>query len=151
VNRNVDFIDQKGFFFFYALLILFFRLLFGVFYHVLIPKFVPFTWTSINILHSIVSFFIVHWVRGTPYSTTYEQGKYDNDTFWEQIDGGVQWTKTRKIFILIPVVVFLLAAYEIEWETHKGALLINAIALGMGIVPKLPLLHHVRLFGINKD
>ena len=48
-----------------------------------------------------VTFYLLHWKKGSP--VYYDQGKYDHLTFWEQIDGGSQFTDTKKFFTIIPV------------------------------------------------
>ena len=48
-----------------------------------------------------VSFYLLHWKKGTP--VYYDQGKYDHLTFWEQIDGGSQFTSNKKFFTIIPI------------------------------------------------
>ncbi len=41
--------------------------------------------------------------RGTP---DYDE-KYDRLTFWEQLDGGTQYTLNKKFLTIIPIVLFL--------------------------------------------
>jgi hypothetical protein len=150
-NRNTEFVGERGFWVYYACMVLAARILMGILLHIfpLAPTY--FAWSYVHIFHTIVSFYLLHWVRGTPFSTTYEQGKYDPDTFWEQIDEGRQFTTNRKVFTAIPIILFLLAAYDIKWEHHSTLLFVDSIFLALSVVPKLPALDHVRIFGINKD
>jgi len=60
-------------------------------------------WTYVNIIHNAVTFYLLHWKKGSP--VYYDQGKYDHLTFWEQIDGGSQFTDTKKFFTIIPVAI----------------------------------------------
>ena len=48
---------------------------------------------------------MLHWRRGTP--DTNDAGVFDQKTFWEQIDDGVQWTRTRKLFMILPVLMYV--------------------------------------------
>ena len=52
------------------------------------------------VVDSQITFWALHWNRGSPVWT--DQGEYIENTVWEQIDNGVPWTLTRKIFIVIP-------------------------------------------------
>lgn len=77
-----------------------------------------------------------------------DQGKYDSLTFWEQIDSEVQGTGTRKFFMLVPVVLFLLASHGSEYD--RQPLGINLGVLIVLLVAKSSSMHRVRIFGINK-
>jgi hypothetical protein len=46
---------------------------------------------------------MLHWVKGAPDDST--QGVYNGLTLYEQIDGGVPWTDTKKFLILIPTIL----------------------------------------------
>lgn len=50
-----------------------------------------------------ISFIGLHWNRGSPFWE--DQGAHIEETVWEQIDNGVPWTRTRKYFMLVPVVL----------------------------------------------
>ena len=76
------------------------------------------------------------------------QGKYDKLTFWEQFDDGVQNTGTRKFFLAVPVITFLLATHGTDYR--RQPLFLNLVALVVPVVSKFPALHKVRIFGINK-
>ncbi|KAF6036429.1 ORMDL3 [Bugula neritina] len=69
-------------------------------------------------------------------------------TQWEQLDYGKQFTGTKKFLTVVPVVLFILTGIYTMYDTVH--FLINAITLGFVLVPKLPQLHQVRLFNINK-
>jgi hypothetical protein len=88
-------------------------------------------------------------MKGTPFQLAEDQGRYDQDTFWEQIDHGRQGTLNRRVFTTIPVVIFLIASYENHWET--SATILNLIFLAIAIVPKFDAMDHVRIGGINED
>lgn len=52
-----------------------------------------------------MTFFFFHWLMGTPFDTN--QNEYANQTLWEQIDQGEQFTRTRKFLIAFPVLLYL--------------------------------------------
>ena len=76
------------------------------------------------------------------------QGKYDNLTFWEQLDDGVQNTNTRKFLTIVPVALFLLATHGTDYRRQPLGL--NLIVLLVLVIAKFPAMHKVRIFGINK-
>jgi len=45
-----------------------------------------------------------HWTLGTPFDEI-NQGKYSNKTFWEQLDGGLQFSPTRKFLTTVPFIL----------------------------------------------
>jgi hypothetical protein len=49
--------------------------------------------------------------RGTP---DYDE-KYDRLTFWEQLDGGTQYTLNKKFLTIIPIVLFLFTISNCAW------------------------------------
>lgn len=154
-NRNTQPIGQRGFWLYYALLLLAVRIFIGTLIHFIThttsnKHYIQYSWSITHILHSLITFYIMHWKKGTPYESQYNnQGEYDRDTYWEQIDQGKQYTNTKKIFMLVPVVLFLLSAYETQWRNE--IMMIDFIFLFLGVIPKLPIMDHVRLGGINKD
>ncbi|ORZ01338.1 ORMDL family [Syncephalastrum racemosum] len=87
-----------------------------------------------------------HWVQGIPFENN--QGAYDGLTLWEQIDGGVQFTATRKFFTAVPIALFLLSTHYTHYDMFQFG--INFTALLVVLVAKLPVMHRVRIFGINK-
>jgi len=75
------------------------------------------------------------------------QGKYDNLTFWEQLDDGLQYSTTRKFLTAVPVVLFLLASHSTEYARQPLAL--NLIAVLVMVIAKLPVMDRVRILGMN--
>jgi len=142
-NKNVSFINARGFWLFYAFLILILRLAFW-----LIPI-VPQTHATsiIHIIHAVLSFRLLHWNRGS--IVVEDTGEYEELTFWEQIDEGTQFTGNRKLFTLIPIFLFLWAEYESGWQVEM--LVINSIALAILLIGKSPYMHRVRILGINSS
>lgn len=107
----------------------------------------PVAWTLTNLIHNACGFYLMHIIKGAPWETS-DQGKARSQTYWEQIDDGVQLTATRKFLTMVPIVLFLLASFYTKYDpTH---FIINLAAMLLVLIPKLPQLHGVRLFGINK-
>lgn len=56
-----------------------------------------------------------------------DQGAYNNDTFWEQLDDGVPWTRAKKILLIIPVIMCVIggrrvAALSVARDKHPAGL-----------------------------
>jgi len=104
-------------------------------------------WTYVNVVHGFVSFLALHWIKGSPESDLISHGDYQEMTFYEQLDDGRPWTKSKKLLMLFPTLIFALASTSSNYDTEL--LLINLpiwITLMLG---KLPEFHLVRIFGIN--
>lgn len=139
-NVNVSFLDSRGFWVFYGMVI-------GVFQFFLWMLQVPSTLSAsiIHLLHTILTFRLLHWNKGSVALQDY--GVYDDLTFWEQIDDGKQYTVTRKLMTIVPVLIFLWASYESSWKLEF--LVINSIALVIILLAKTPYMYRVRILGIN--
>ena len=72
--------------------------------------------TYLNIMHSVVTFYLFHWKKGSPVQA--DQGDYDSLTWWEQMDGEVQNTSNRKFFTSVPAALFLLAAHVNQYRSN---------------------------------
>lgn len=68
-------------------------------------------------------------------------GKYDKLTFWEQVDGGVYATGNRRLFMVMPVVLFVLATHGTDFR--KQPLGLNLAVVLLCVIAKLPALHKV--------
>lgn len=116
LNANVDWLHEKAFWTFYGIFVTLLYLIFTNFAQS------GFAWTYVHISHAVVStadvlafsptclhaavhsqvtFYFMHWKKGSPVPD--EDGKYDRLTFWEQVDGGSQYTYNRKVFTVIPI------------------------------------------------
>jgi hypothetical protein len=104
-------------------------------------------WTYVHLVHGVVTYYLFHWVKGTPFAEE-NAGKYERLTFWEQVDSGVYATRTRKLLTLVPVVLFVLATHGTDFR--KQPLGLNLVVVVVLLVAKLPMLHKVRFFGINR-
>lgn len=89
----------------------------------------------------------LHAVKGTPFETP-DQGKARLLTHWEQLDYGVQFTSSRKFFTISPIILYFLASFYTKYDTTH--FILNTASLLSVLIPKMPQLHGVRIFGINK-
>merc|ERR1719247_400192 len=92
--------------------------------------------TWLNIVHALCTFpaFHVFKIQRFDKQNIYD-GEAEPQTYWEQIDNGKQWTKTRKALLVAPVVLYLLATNSTDFE--RQPLLINLLAMLASVVPKL--------------
>lgn len=140
LNKNVNWISSPGAWVFYMSLILLGWLSLSL----VVDS--GTAWTYIHLLHGLVTYYLLHWNKGSPVEM--DQGKYDSQTFWEQLDDGVQYTPNRKFFTAVPVVLFLLATHGSDFR--KQPLGLNLIVLAVLLIAKFPGMHRVRILGINK-
>ncbi|XP_064831911.1 ORM1-like protein 1 isoform X1 [Oncorhynchus masou masou] len=143
VNPNTRVMNSRGIWLTYALGV-------GMLHIVLlsIPFFsVPVVWTLTNVIHNFGMYVFMHAVKGTPFETP-DQGKARLLTHWEQLDYGVQFTSSRKFFTISPIILYFLASFYTKYDTTH--FVINTASLLSVLIPKLPQLHGVRIFGINK-
>jgi hypothetical protein len=140
INKNVNWLSAPGAWTFIVSLITLLWLLLSV---VVEPGL---AWTYVHLIHGVASYFMLHWMKGSPIDT--DQGRYDRLTFWEQLDDGVQYTKTRKFFTVLPLVLFLLATHGTDYR--KQPLGLNLLVIVVLMLAKFPCMDKVRIFGINK-
>lgn len=107
-------------------------------------------WDATVLAHFALTFPLLHWVKGSPVGA--DQGAYDALTFWEQMDGGLQLTRTKKFFTAVPLAMALPCcspgAGAAGWAGRPLAPLALA-ATAVLVVAKAPWMHKVRIFGIN--
>ncbi|XP_047233999.1 ORM1-like protein 3 [Girardinichthys multiradiatus] len=108
---------------------------------------VPVVWTLTNLIHNLCMYLLLHTVKGTPFETP-DQGKARLLTHWEQMDYGVQFTASRKFLTIIPIVLYILTSFYTKYD--RVHFIVNTVSLLTVLIPKLPQLHGVRIFGINK-
>ena len=46
-----------------------------------------------------------HWSKGAPFTGS-DQDKYAKLTMWEQLDQGIQFSPTRKLLTVVPIVLY---------------------------------------------
>jgi hypothetical protein len=117
-------------------------------------------WTLTTVLYLFGHFIVYHWLTGAPFDST--QGEYDGLTLWEQIDNGAQFTPTKKYLTALPIMLyaysmnvcfiqfhsFLMSAHYSHYNATLFA--VNLVPLIIVLIAKLPAMHRVRFFGINK-
>ncbi|KAJ1824534.1 sphingolipid homeostasis protein orm1 [Coemansia aciculifera] len=141
VNPNSHWVNLKGSWTTNIVLIIVFRLVFGV-----LPWSTPeLCWTLTNLSYCLFQYIMFHGIIGTPFEVN--QGAYDNLTLWEQMDNGEQYTPTKKFLTVVPIVVFLLSTHYTYYDVPT--FIINFTAVLIVLIAKLPAFHRVRFFGIN--
>jgi len=135
---------------------------------------IPMAWTLTNLIHNTVlcdellswvrkvrglakmshfkkklqcNFIFLHVLKGAPWEVQ-DQGLARRLTHWEQIDYGVQFTRTRKFLTIVPIILFFLVSFYTRYD--KAHFVPNFVSMMLVLIPKLPQFHCVRLFGINK-
>ncbi|XP_028332224.1 ORM1-like protein 3 [Gouania willdenowi] len=143
VNPNTRVMNSKGMWLSYVLCIVLLHLVL-----LSVPFIsVPTVWTLTNLIHNMCMYLLLHTVKGTPFETP-DQGRARLLTHWEQMDYGVQFTSSRKFLTIIPIILYILTSFYTKYDqTH---FVLNTLSLLSVLVPKLPQLHGVRLFGINR-
>lgn len=141
LNKNVSYIDSPVSWVFYTVLWLSFRVILAG-----IGLSAAASWAIVNWVHGIISYILFHWIMGAPFASDQEH-ESELLTFWEQIDNQVLYTRARKFLLLFPVALFFIAVDSSGWEL--AYFWINSIVLLITVIPKLPFLHKVRIFGIN--
>lgn len=141
-NRNVTWFDSKGAWVAYLSLVIGFRI-----FLTFVPGISPSTaWTITNLVHALGTWMAFHWSKGAPFTGS-DQDKYAKLTMWEQLDQGIQFSPTRKLLTVVPIVLFLLTTHYTQYNFLM--LVLNIVALIVLLVSKLPRMHKVRLFGLN--
>ena len=164
-NPNANYMNGRGFWAFYVLLIVHFHLT------LLTLPIITFTvpwvrkiiflknfttdfgflfqcWTATNVVHNLITFFVFHWTKSTPWLSPIEHGNTRRLTHWEQIDHGTQFTPTRIFLTIVPIILFMLTSFYTKYDSIH--FVINFLSLVFVLVPKHHSFHKVRLFGINK-
>ncbi|TPX34460.1 hypothetical protein SmJEL517_g02889 [Synchytrium microbalum] len=101
------------------------------------------SWTLTNLSYNLGTFIMFHWVSGTPF--TLNQNENADLTLWEQMDGGLQFTPSKKFLFGLPIVLFLLSTHYTHYDF--ATFMINLTSLSVVLVSKLPSMHMKRLFG----
>jgi cobalamin synthase len=141
INKNVNWLNLPGVWTWYIALVLLGWLLLSA-----LADDAGLAWTYIHLVHGVVSFYLLHWTKGSPAQE--DQGKYDALTFWEQIDDQVYATRTRLFLTAMPIVLYILATHSTDFR--KQPLALNLAVVIIVCIAKLPQLHKVRIFGINR-
>jgi hypothetical protein len=140
VNKNVEWFGASGTW------VVYLGIVFAAWLLILNLVSIQLSWTVTHTVHSIITLYLFHWIKGTPGLD--EHDAYRDVTFWEQLDQGMQGTWNRKFLTVVPFVLFLLATHTADYK--KQPVILNVAATIVAILPKLPGMSGVRLLGINK-
>ncbi|XP_065896659.1 ORM1-like protein 3 [Dysidea avara] len=138
-EANVSWLNSKGIWITYILIIVF------IHFTLLCIVSIPVAWTLTTVLHSITSYLVLHYVKGTPFVEV-EPGASSRLTHWEQMDE--KYSQTKKFLCAVPTVLFILASFYTSYNFYH--FIWNFLALLVALIPKLPELHRFRLWKINK-
>jgi hypothetical protein len=142
-NPNSTYFSSRGMWVTYVLVVAFIHYVF-----LSLPFLsVAMAWTLTNVIHNSLMFIILHIEKGTPFETA-DQAKFRYRTVWEQLDYGIQFSPSRKFLTVVPIVLFFFASFYTKYNTYH--FVVNSVSLLSVLIPKLPQLDGVRLFGINK-
>ena len=134
INPNTEWMNYGSFWIYYFSMI--FLLHFVIkFFLWLIGINSNYSWTIIHFILTFILYFVFHYNRGVPFWMTQDAGKYDNLTFWEQIDSGRQYTFKRKVLIVSPIIIFFLASWNTQWD--RSLMSFNFVVLMFALLPKL--------------
>jgi len=147
-NRNTEWVKSPYFFFAYYALIFVSNWCVFLILRAVGKGYATYSWSIINILHSVISFLIMHWYKGVPFTLHADQGRYDKETFWEQIDEGRQWTSSKKKFMVVPPMLFVMSIIN---APGLYSIVLNVTFFLIAFLGKLPYFHHLRIAGINRD
>ncbi|KAG0006922.1 hypothetical protein BGZ65_001762 [Modicella reniformis] len=141
-NLNSSWVNDKGAWMTNVIIIFFIKFFFGI-----IPGISQeLSWTLTTLTYNVGSYIMFHAVTGVPFE--FSQGAYDGITLWEQIDGGVQFTATRKYLTAVPIALFFLNTHHTNYAPF--AFFMTLIVTIINLIAKLPSMHQVRLFDINQ-
>ncbi|KAG0289666.1 hypothetical protein BGZ96_006823 [Linnemannia gamsii] len=141
-NLNSSWFNDKGAWMTNVIIVCLIKFFFGI-----VPGMSPeLAWTMTTLTYNLGSYIMLHAVTGVPFEFT--QGAYDGITLWEQIDGGDQFTATRKYLTTVPIVLFLLSTHYTHYAPF--AFSINLVVTVINLIAKLPVMHQVRFFDINQ-
>ncbi|KAI9232821.1 MAG: ORMDL family [Podila humilis] len=140
-NLNSSWMNDKGAWVTNVLIVVLIKFFFGI-----IPGISPELSWSMTTLTYNGSYVMFHAVTGVPFE--FSQGAYDGITLWEQIDGGEQFTATRKYLTTVPIVLFLVSTHYTHYA--PSVFFVNLVLTVINLIAKLPAMHQVRLFDINQ-
>jgi ORMDL family len=106
------------------------------------------SWTITNAIHTVCTVWCVHWLKGS-YLLLDEQGELNGMTIWEQLEATSEsgWYMRRSLF-LVPTMLCYTACWMHNFD--KAVCMANLAFWTIAMVPKLPMMNGVRLFGINR-
>jgi len=60
----------------------------------------------------------LHWATGT--AVWMDQGAYKDETFWEQMEAGVPWTRTKKFLLIVPIILCVALGAGLPCDASKA-------------------------------
>jgi hypothetical protein len=137
-NPNAAWVNGRGTWVTCVFLVIFMKVVFS-----LIPGVSnDMAWTLTNISYNLITFIFFHCLEGVPFDTN--QGEYFQQTLWEQMDEGSQYSPSKKFLVVLPTVLFLISVHFSDYDAF--AFYINFASLILSLVPKLPSTYGFRLF-----
>lgn len=103
--------------------------------------------TVTNFIHFAFTLIYFHWLKG---GTHEDQGDLDHLTLWEQLEGTPGTGTTRFVLRLTPTLLCYLACIEAGWGEAQILCSVNVGIWSLTMLPKMPFMNGVRLFGINR-
>jgi hypothetical protein len=103
-------------------------------------------WTVVNAFHTVGTFIFLHWVKGNPDDSS--QGDYNGFTVYEQMQAGIPYTKMKKFLMIVPALLCWIACYTCNYKPVDCV--VNGVMFLICVIPKVPEMHRVRVFGINE-
>lgn len=129
-NRNVSWLEGRGTWFAYVLVIAALRILISFF-----PISNHSQWTLCHAVHTAAHYFTVHWRSGVPWTEVgLMQGRYDPLTFWESLD--VQYDHHKRFLIVVPIVLFITTINSDSYPPSLPHLFLNFFLLLWVLLPK---------------
>ncbi|KAI8872533.1 Orm1 type endoplasmic reticulum protein [Ramicandelaber brevisporus] len=137
VNINASWVNSRGSWLVHIVLIVFAKIVFSS---------IPFvssevSWTLTTLVYNIGQFIMFHTLTGTPFEV--DQGEYADLNLWEQIDGGSEFTPTKKFLTATPIVLFLISTHYSHYDIVTFTISLSSLIVLM--IAKLPTMHKVRV------
>lgn len=102
-------------------------------------------WTITCLVHTVITFYLLHWVKGTPVQSIDSENL--SMTQWEQSSTDGDFNYQRIFLTVMPIIGFCVA---VEYNNHETQQFwVNMVIMLFAVVPKI-VDPGVRLFGINK-
>ncbi|PRT53614.1 Protein ORM2 [Wickerhamiella sorbophila] len=142
-NPNVSWIHHKGAWLIHIVIIGLLLMVYDA-----LPAFSSeLVWTLTNATYVFGFYIMFHYVKGVPFEAF--AGAFDDLTMWEQMDDGDQYTPAKKFFMAVPVGLFLVSTHFAHYDLYLFVL--NLAICMVGVVPKLPISHRLRLIVEEED
>ena len=98
-----------------------------------------------HLIHGSGTFILLHWIKGSP--NFYGQNVQAGLTLWEQLEPHSEWVNAKRYLTLLPTILLLATLMTNGYAPQSTALHVPMYIIL--VVAKLPVMHRVRLFGLN--